>query len=209
MRIPVAREGYPFILAAVVVTALIWFLSSGWLFSIALLATVFVISFFRDPERDIPGDPDSIVSPADGKVIKVERLREERLLKDEALKVSIFMNIFDVHVNRTPVSGRVVNIIYNPGRFFSANLDKASFENEQNALLVEEARGRLVLNQIAGLVARRIVCRIREGTELRKGERIGMVMFGSRVDLYLPLNTNVIVKVGDRVKAGSSVLGYW
>jgi phosphatidylserine decarboxylase len=170
---------------------------------------VFVISFFRDPERDIPGDPDSIVSPADGKVIKVERLREERLLKDEALKVSIFMNIFDVHVNRTPVSGRVVNIIYNPGRFFSANLDKASFENEQNALLVEEARGRLVLNQIAGLVARRIVCRIREGTELRKGERIGMVMFGSRVDLYLPLNTNVIVKVGDRVKAGSSVLGYW
>jgi phosphatidylserine decarboxylase len=209
MRIPVAREGYPFILAAVVVTALIWFFSPGWLFSIALLATVFVISFFRDPERDIPGDPDSIISPADGKVIKVERLRDERLLKDEALKVSIFMNIFNVHVNRAPVSGRVVTIIYNPGRFFSANLDKASFENEQNAMLVEGARGRVVVNQIAGLVARRIVCRVREGSELRKGERIGMIMFGSRVDLHLPLNTNVIVKVGDRVKAGSSVLGYW
>jgi phosphatidylserine decarboxylase len=209
MHIPVAREGYPFILAALIITALIWFISVGWLFSVSILAAVFVVSFFRDPERNIPRDPDSIVSPADGKVIKVERIRDDRFLKDEALKVSIFMNVFNVHVNRAPVSGRVATIIYNPGRFFSANLDKASLENEQNSLFVDGARGRLVLNQIAGLVARRIVCRVSEGAELTKGERIGIIRFGSRVDVYMPIDSRVTVKVGDRVKAGSSVLGYW
>jgi phosphatidylserine decarboxylase len=209
MRLPVAGEGYPFILASVAVTALIWFIFGGWLFYPALLAAVFVVSFFRDPERDIPVDADSIVSPADGKVIKVERLRDERFFKDEALKVSVFMNVFNVHVNRAPVSGRVEGIIYNPGRFFSANLDKASLSNEQNAIILEGERGRAVINQIAGLVARRIVCRVREGAELTKGDRIGLIMFGSRADVYLPAGSRVTVRVGDRVKAGSSVIGHW
>lgn len=209
MRIPVAREGYPFIVAALVVTALIWFVLAGWPFYLSLLATVFIVSFFRDPERAIPADPDSILSPADGKVIKIERLTDERFLKDEALKVSVFMNVFNVHVNRAPVSGRVEKIVYNPGRFFSADLDKASMENEQNALIVEGAKGRLVVNQIAGLVARRIVCRVKEGEEMERGQRIGMIRFGSRVDLYLPVEARITARLGERVKAGSSVLGYW
>lgn len=210
MRFPVAREGYPFILACLICSAVVWVAGFRWLEALFIPLTVFVIAFFRDPERRIPGDVGSIVSPADGKVIKVERERGGRFLRGEALKISIFMNVFNVHVNRVPFSGRVVEVVYNPGKFFNASLDKASLENEQNAVILEtESGGRLAFNQIAGLIARRIVCYAKVGMELEKGERFGMIRFGSRVDVYLPAGCKVSVKVGDKVRAGSTILGYW
>ena len=211
IRVPVAREGFPFMLAALAPLVIVfWFDGPWWLKAALILASVFVTAFFRDPERVVPPGEDSLVSPADGKVILVERIFDARFLNAEALKVSIFMNLFNVHVNRVPASGRVVRIVYNPGRFFSANLDKASLENEHNAVVAEGPGGKLfVFNQIAGLVARRIVCNLREGTRIRKGERFGLIRFGSRLDVYLPANFSAAVKVGDRVRAGSTILGYW
>ncbi|MBI2411650.1 MAG: phosphatidylserine decarboxylase family protein [Deltaproteobacteria bacterium] len=210
MRIPIAKEGAPFIAIALFCVIVAWLLGLWWLEFILVPLAVFVVAFFRDPERDVPSDRDSIVSPADGRVIKVERMRDERLLKTEAMKISIFMNVFNVHVNRSPAAGRVLDIIYNPGKFFNASLDKASLLNEQNALIMQAANGkRYAFNQIAGLIARRIVCRVKQGVSLKKGERFGLIRFGSRVDVYLPTDCRVSVKVGDKVKAGSSILGYW
>ncbi len=210
MRIPIAREGYPFILAALSCILIVWFAGLSWLEGFFIPAAVFVIAFFRDPERIIPGDRGSIVSPADGKIIKVERLKEGRFHVKEPLRISIFMNVFNVHVNRAPSSGKVVDIIYNKGKFFSANLDKAALENEQNALILESGAGKkFAFNQIAGLIARRIVCRARVGMNLAKGDRFGMIRFGSRVDVYLPSDCRVSVRVGDKVRAGASILGYW
>ncbi len=208
--VPIAREGYPFILASFIPPVITSALGLWWPTAITLVLAWWVVWFFRDPEREIPGDQGSIVSPADGKVIKIARAREDRLLGDEALKISIFMNIFNVHVNRAPASGRVVGTMYNPGKFFNASLDKASLENEQNLLLIEAANGRrFAVCQIAGLVARRIVCYVGEGSRLEKGERFGLIRFGSRLDVYLPLDAKVKVRVGDKVKAGSSVLACW
>ncbi|MBI5902707.1 MAG: phosphatidylserine decarboxylase family protein [Deltaproteobacteria bacterium] len=210
MRFPVAKEGHPFILACIICTAAVWVAGLRWLEAFFIPLTVFVIAFFRDPERRIPVDGGSIVSPADGKVIKVERERGGKFLRGEALKISIFMNVFNVHVNRVPFSGRVVEVVYNPGKFFNASLDKASLENEQNAVILETESGvRLAFNQIAGLIARRIVCYAKVGMELEKGERFGMIRFGSRVDVYLPAGCKAGVKVGDKVRAGSTILGYW
>lgn len=210
MHIPVAREGLPFIIIALVVTVVAWFVGLSLLFGLFLILTVFVVSFFRDPEREIPEDTNSIISPADGKVIKVEKVYEDRILRDDVIKISIFMTVFNVHVNRVPASGRVLSVLYNPGKFLSANLDKASLENEQNAILLETPSGkRMVFNQIAGLVARRIVCYAKEGMDLTRGERFGLIRFGSRLDVYLPTDCRVTVKVDDKVSAGSSILGYW
>lgn len=210
MRIPIAKEGAPFIAIALFCVIAAWLLGGWWLEFLLVPLAVFVIAFFRDPERAVPADKDSIVSPADGRVIKVERMRDERLLKTEAMKISIFMNVFNVHVNRSPAAGKVLDIIYNPGKFFNASLDKASLLNEQNALIMQASNGkRYAFNQIAGLIARRIVCRVRKGAVLKKGERFGLIRFGSRVDVYLPTDCRVSVKVGDKVKAGSSILGYW
>ena len=210
MRIPLAREGYPFILASIFVTIVTWLAGlcvAGYIF---LGITVFIVSFFRDPERDIPSGEDSIVSPADGKVIVVKRVTEGRILKAEAIQISIFMNVFNVHVNRVPASGRVSEVFYNPGKFFSADKDKASLENEQNALLIEAENGKkFVVNQIAGLIARRIVCYAKEGDAVEKGRRFGMIRFGSRLDVYLPVDCRANVKEGDKVKAGSTILAYW
>ena len=210
MRIPLAREGYPFILASIFVTIVTWLAGlcvAGYIF---LGITVFIVSFFRDPERYIPSGEDSIVSPADGKVIVVKRVTEGRILKAEAIQISIFMNVFNVHVNRVPASGRVSEVFYNPGKFFSADKDKASLENEQNALLIEAENGKkFAVNQIAGLIARRIVCYAKKGDMIEKGKRFGMIRFGSRLDVYLPVDCRVNVKEGDRVLAGSSILAYW
>ncbi len=209
-----AREGYPFILASIVITVAIGYfdlrVSFYPLVYPALSLALFVVWFFRDPERDIPTDPLAIVSPADGKVIKAERVREERFLKDDAIKISIFMNVFNVHVNRMPSTGKVLGIFYNPGKFINASFDKASLENEQNALLIESAGGRkYVANQIAGLIARRIVCRVKEGDTLDTGTRFGIIRFGSRLDVFLPVDVKLNVKIGDKVSAGSSILARW
>ncbi len=214
MRIPIAPEGWPFILGSLAVTAVLWFvdISIGFysLFYPALSLSLFIIWFFRDPERVIPEGDGAIVSPADGKVIIVEEVDEDRFLKSRAMKISIFMNVFNVHVNRAPASGRIVDIFYNPGKFFNASFDKASLLNEQNALLIEADNGkRYVANQIAGLIARRIVCRAKPGDALVKGARFGLIRFGSRLDVFLPTDVKVKVKVGEKVSAGSSILANW
>ncbi|MBI5328719.1 MAG: phosphatidylserine decarboxylase family protein [Deltaproteobacteria bacterium] len=210
MRIPLAREGYPFILASIFVTIICWVVGLRGLSYGFFGLAIFIISFFRDPERDIPSEEDSIVSPADGKIIIIDRIFEDRFLKKDTVKISIFMNVFNVHVNRVPASGKVLDIFYNPGKFFSADKDKASLENEQNAVLIETNNGkRFVVNQIAGLIARRIVCYAKKGDMLEKGKRFGMIRFGSRLDVYLPVDCKINVKLGDKVKAGSTILAYW
>ncbi len=210
MRIPLAREGYSFILASIFVTIVLWLAGLRAVSYLSGGLTIFIVSFFRDPERDIPSETDAIISPADGRIIIVDRVFEDRFLKQDAIKISIFMNVFNVHVNRVPASGRVSGVFYNPGKFFSADKDKASLENEQNALLIEADNSkRFVVNQIAGLIARRIVCYAKEGDKTEKGKRFGMIRFGSRLDVYLPVDCRINVKIGDKVKAGSSILAYW
>lgn len=208
-RIPIASEGYPFILVSILVVIICWFIFKPAVLPL-LVWTIFVIAFFRDPERLIPFDKNAIVSPADGKVIVVEKVFDDRFLKTEVIKISIFMNVFNVHVNRNPVSGKIAGVFYNPGKFISANLDKASLENEQNAVVVETEDGkRVVYVQIAGLIARRIVSNLKEGDISERGKRFGMIRFGSRLDVYLPIEYKVNVQVGDKVRAGSSILGYF
>jgi phosphatidylserine decarboxylase len=196
--------------AAVAVTLL--FVILGWKIPaiIALLLTALIVNFFRDPERTGPTDPRAIISPADGRVIKVAAVRDDRFLNGEVTLVSIFMSPLNVHVNRIPVSGRVVDIRYNPGKYFRAFADKASLDNEQNAVVVEDEQGRrLGFVQIAGFIARRIVCYLEVGMAVERGRRYGMIMFGSRVDLYLPPTVQVRVTVGDRTYGGTTVIGEW
>ncbi len=211
LKIPLAKEGYPFMLIALVITLLVFWVTRSWILGGVFFALfVFVVAFFRDPKRVIPSDPGAIVSPADGLVIIVDKVFDSRFTGTETMKISIFMNLFNVHVNRVPATGKVLKVIYNPGKFFSANLDKASLENEQNAVVAEGPDGQVfVFNQIAGLVARRIVCRLKAGMDIRKGKRFGLIRFGSRLDVYLPVETRITVKKGDKVSAGSSILGYW
>jgi len=200
---PIAREGYPFIILTAALTLAAFFLGMPRIAFLLLLATGFVVWFFRNPERNYPGGEKLVISPADGKVIRIEEIGGHELLPGASRKISIFMNVFSVHVNRFPYSGRIEAIRYDPGKFLSANLDKASSDNERNAVLIRTEEGRLILIiQIAGLVARRIVCWVKEGMSAGKGERFGMIRFGSRVEVLLPADTDILVKVGDNVRAG-------
>jgi phosphatidylserine decarboxylase len=183
----------------------------GWavLTILTVLITLFIAYFFRNPERKIPSLPNIILSPADGRIVHVGEYQEDRFLKQRALKVSIFMSPFDVHLNRAPASGKLLAVSYHPGKFLVASRDKASLLNEQNALVIEtDDRSRILLVQIAGLVARRIVCYAKKNDSLQRGEIFGMIRFGSRVDLYLPVSVRPIVRVGQHVKAGESIIGY-
>ncbi len=207
---PVVIEGIPFIAAPALLAAAAWW--QGWTIVAALAsaAAVFTLWFFRNPQRAAPDDPLALVSPADGKVLSVERVFESRVLKEDAQKISIFMGLTDVHVNRIPCDGRIVGRYYSPGKFVSAFKEKASLDNEQNALVLETPQGRRVMFvQIAGLIARRIVTWVREGDMVERGRRYGLIRFGSRMDVYLPLSVSVTVKPGDRVAGASSVLGVW
>jgi len=172
--------------------------------------TLFVLYFFRDPDREAGAEQKAVLTPADGKVLGVWNLeRGDNPLETRAVKVSVFMSLFNVHVNRIPARGRISKISYRPGAFFAANLDKASEKNEQNAVFLETQDGRkIVCVQIAGLIARRIACWIREGDEVQAGQRFGLIRFGSRVDVYLPEGSRVVVQPGDNVKAGKTILGY-
>jgi phosphatidylserine decarboxylase len=209
----IAREGYPYIAYSVGLSALLllaaWKLSSAVLAVpavIAVLLTVFVISFFRNPERIPPGDADSVVAPADGTVIVVERVTETPL-GVEALKISIFMSVFNVHVNRAPLDGRVAAIDYHRGKFLDARDGRASSENERNGVVLETASGeRIAFVQIAGLIARRIICYPKVGDVLVRGSRYGLIRFGSRVDVYLPVGVQPLVKLGDTTVSGETVL---
>ena len=207
---PIARAGYPFIFASAFVTAVFALLEIGFLSVLGLLVTGFICWFFRDPDRLIPNEDGVIVSPADGKVIKIEQIDATPHYEGACIRISVFMSIFNVHVNRAPHEGTIRQVNYYPGRFFSANLDKASADNEHNALLLENSSGkRLGCVQIAGLVARRIVCAVQAGDTIKRGQRFGMICFGSRLDVYLPPETEIRVSVGERVQAGSSILGKW
>ena len=175
---------------------------------VLLLLTLFVLWFFRNPQRKTPEKENLVISPADGKVIRIEETASEEQPGKTFLRVSIFMNIFNVHVNRIPYSGRVRFIRYRSGKFLSANLDKASALNERNTVMVQTDDGREIITvQIAGLIARRIVCWLREGMQVRKGDRFGLIRFGSRLEVFLPLGSAILVEVGDRVRAGETPIG--
>jgi phosphatidylserine decarboxylase len=207
-RSQVPRERLPFLVAAVILTVAVASLGIDWLTAPVAVVAVLVFWFFRDPERRGPENDRLILSPADGTVVAVREVSEDRLLKENALRVSIFLSIFNVHVNRIPVGGTIRAIAYQPGRFLMAHKDDASSANEQNAVLLETERGEKILFvQIAGWVARRILWWIREGDVVRQGSRYGMIRFGSRVDLYLPLTAKINVKRGDRVRGGLTVIG--
>lgn len=206
--IPIAKTGLPLIAALAFVTVIFALLEMALPALVFLAATLFVCLFFRDPERVTPTAVGAVVSPADGKVIKSEVAATD-YFDGERLRISIFMNVFNVHVNRIPHEGTVTRIQYHPGKFFSANLDKASKENEHNAVFVRTGENEEILFvQIAGLVARRIVCGLREGDAVGRGERFGMICLGSRLDVYLPADARPAVAVGDHVRAGTSILAY-
>lgn len=205
---PVAKAGYPFIVAAAFATAVFAMLEIVALALLGLVATVFIIYFFRDPDRATPSKPTAVVAPADGKVIAVDSVTAAPHYDGDCRKVSIFMSVFNVHVNRIPTEGVVRKVDYHPGKFVAANLDKASRDNERNAVFIETESGKpITVVQIAGLVARRIICRVAEGDAVAKGQRFGMICFGSRVDLYLPADFTAAVSVGDSVQAGTTILG--
>jgi phosphatidylserine decarboxylase len=202
----VAREGWPFLAVAVALAVAVGALAGWWWSAPLWLAALFVLQFFRDPAREVPADPRAVVSPADGRIVAVEKARDPYLERD-ALKISVFMNVFNVHSNRSPVDGTVRKRWYHAGSFLNAALDKASSENERNALWFRTRCGRdVTCVQVAGLIARRILCYVGEGAELARGDRYGFIRFGSRVDLYLPPASEPQAALGDRVYAAETVL---
>jgi phosphatidylserine decarboxylase len=209
-KLPVAREGIPFILSGLIVTAIFLYFNFIFPGTILLLLSFFIIYFFRDPERGKEIQTNEVVSPADGKIINVWNLdKDHNPLGEEAIKISIFMSVFNVHVNRAPISGEIVGIKYNPGKFFSANLDKASEENENNQITIKTQNGKdIIFTQIAGLIARRIVCWNNVHDYLNTCQRVGLIRFGSRLDVFIPAGSEVTVKPGQKVKAGETTLGY-
>jgi phosphatidylserine decarboxylase len=201
----IAREGWPYLLA-VGLLAIIFTKLFGVFYTLPLwIIFVFVLQFFRDPPRLVPVAPNAVLAPADGRVIVVEKMYDPYAQRD-ALKISIFMNVFNVHSNRIAVNGRIKSIEYFPGKFFNADFDKASLENERNAMVIEANGNDITLVQVAGLIARRILCYVRVGDLVKKGERYGFIRFGSRVDVYLPLHAEPLVSVGDKVRATSTLL---
>ena len=202
----IAREGWPFLAGALVLALLATSFSGPVTMILGWVVFLFVLQFFRDPARRIPVGDNLVLVPADGRVIVVEKA-EDPWLKREALKISVFMNVFNVHSNRAPVDGEVLDRWYTPGKFINADFDKASTENERNALHIRTADGQdVTCVQIAGLVARRILCYVEPGASLCRGQRYGFIRFGSRVDVYLPVTATPRVALGDKVKASQDVL---
>jgi phosphatidylserine decarboxylase len=204
----IAREGWPFLGIAFAVSLLVGFFF-GWIWSAPFwVLTVFILQFFRDPARTVPGEANAVLSPADGRIVMVGKARDPYLDRD-ALKISVFMNVFNVHSNRSPVDGAVKKRWYHAGSFVNAALDKASLENERNALWLQTAAGTdVTCVQIAGLIARRILCYVEEGAQLARGQRYGFIRFGSRVDVYLPADARPNAALGDKVYATESVLAW-
>jgi len=204
----IVREGLPFILLFGAATLIAACFQALWTAGLLLILTVFTASFFRNPERKIPEGGKLVLSPADGRVLKVEEGIETDLARGAFRKISIFMNVFNVHVNRVPCSGAVTAIRYHEGKFLLADLDKASICNERNSVVVRTDDGHdIVTIQIAGLVARRIVCWLKEGMPVKKGDRFGLIRFGSRLEVLLPADTTISVQPGDKVRAGETPIG--
>ena len=202
----IAREGWPFLAASVAAALAVGWLA-GWGWSVPLwIWTAFVLQFFRDPARPIPGTAKDVLSPADGRIVAIQTTRDPYIDR-EALKISVFMNVFNVHSNRSPVDGEVKGRWYHAGSFLNAALDKASLENERNAIWLRTPEGQDVTSvQVAGLIARRILCYVEEGDRLSRGQRYGFIRFGSRVDVYLPPESRPKVSLGDTVSASATIL---
>jgi len=201
----IAREGWPFVAASLAAAIVVWALA-GFAWSAPLwLVVVFVVQFFRDPPRPVPRQANAVLAPADGRVVKIEKTRDPYTERDTLL-ISVFMNVFNVHSNRSPVDGTVERMEYSRGKFVNADLDKASTENERNAMVLKLDGERITVVQVAGLIARRILCYVKAGDQLLRGQRYGFIRFGSRVDVYLPLTARPRVAVGDRVAATSTIL---
>ncbi|MFN0193955.1 MAG: phosphatidylserine decarboxylase [Aestuariivirga sp.] len=207
---PVHREGWRFVAIFAAITLLLYWFGLGFLAAIGLIATAWCAYFFRDPERVTPLGEMLVVSPADGRISAIETVvppPELDLPRENHTRISVFMNVFDVHVNRSPIDARIAKLTYVPGVFLNAELDKASDDNERQALTLErDGGGKIGVVQIAGLVARRIVAFVREGDRLQAGQRFGLIRFGSRVDVYVPAGTAVLVSTGQRAIAGETVL---
>lgn len=201
----IAREGWPFLAASLAISIGATFWCAYW--SIPLwIITLFILQFFRDPPRQLPAQTNAVISPADGRIVAVGKAYDEYLQRD-TLKISVFMNVFNVHSNRSPVNGTVEKRWYHEGKFFNAALDKASLENERNALWIKTTDGQdVTCVQIAGLIARRILCYVDAGSALSKGQRYGFIRFGSRVDIYLPVTATPKVTLGEKVSAGETIL---
>lgn len=200
-----AREGWPFIIGSGIVAAAVTY-ACGWGWAAPVwIFFVFCVQFFRDPPREIPHGDKLVLSPADGRIVAIEPVRDPWLERD-TLKVSVFMNVFNVHSNRSPVDGEVKQVWYHPGKFINADLAKASTENERNALHIRSGEHDITCVQVAGLIARRILCYVEAGAQLTRGQRYGFIRFGSRVDVYLPTGSRVKVTIGDKVSATTTVL---
>ena len=176
-------------------------------FPLPFILTLFMVYFFRDPDRTVPAGENIFVSPADGRIIQVHNIQEQQSIKGDTIEISIFMSPFDVHVNRAPCSGIVETVVHTPGKFLSAFKPEASLQNENIAMTMTGDMGRILVRQVAGFLARRAVCNAGPGDFLKKGQRYGLIKFSSRLDIYLPEDTEVNVKIGDRVKAGETILG--
>lgn len=208
MRSPIAKEGFIFIIPLAFLAAVFYSLGYIWLAGLFEGLFIFCIWFFRDPERTIPVEPKTIVSPADGKVVEIVKESDKLLPNDNYIRISIFLNVFNVHVNRIPIAGKVEATRYNKGKFLNAANHKASLDNEQTAILLNNGTTQILVKQIAGLIARRIVCYANKGDEYNIGDRFGLIRFGSRTDIFVPEGTEIKVKEGDKVSGASSIIGY-
>ena len=207
-----APEGYPFIAGFAVVAIVALALGGMWPAGLSFLLTLFMFFFFRDPERTVPQGEGIFVSPADGKIVRIQNMNNDSLpallnVKGEFVEVSIFMSPLDVHVNRTPCDGVVESVLHTPGKFLSAFKHEASLQNENIVMVLGTKHGRIFVRQVAGFLARRAVCRVKPGDSLKRGERYGIIKFSSRLDLFLPQEARIKVKPGDRVKAGETIIG--
>jgi len=201
----IVRESIPFVVVPLVLAVVSLGFGQWWLFGLFFFVVLFMAFFFRDPRRDVPVESNIVVSPADGKVTRVQLLNPEQV--DSATVISIFLSPLDVHINRSPIVGKITEVVYAPGKFLMATNEKASLVNEQNILTIEGEKVTVVCKQIAGILARRVVCWKKKGDNLELGERFGLIKFSSRTDLILPSNVIVTVSVGDRVSGGTTVIG--
>jgi phosphatidylserine decarboxylase len=200
------KEAYRFGLPPLVLGIVCWLFHWHWIGGIFVFLGLFIFYFFRDPQRTIPSDPAFVVSPADGHVVEIV---EEALDSHPGRRISIFLSIWDVHVQRAPVPGRIASVVYKPGKFYAALRKAASAENEQNVITLETPSGPLVFKQIAGAIARRVLCWKAVGETVARGDRVGMIRFGSRVDIWMPTEAEIVVRRGQKVKGGESVLAKW
>jgi phosphatidylserine decarboxylase len=206
---PIARAGWPFIGASAFATFVLALCGLTVFAIIGLLVTFFICYFFRDPDRMTPNESGAVISPADGRVVSTGVVEENPFIEGPCIKIGIFMNVFNVHVNRIPFTGKIKDIRYFPGQFYSADKDEASISNEHNAVILETEKNQTIcFVQIAGLIARRIICFVQKEDAMTIGQRFGLICFGSRVDVYLPPDTSLSVAKGDKVKAGSTVIGH-